>query len=64
MEKCTRGHPRTKANTYVRPNGKRDCRICQSINETARRARASYQPAFAEPNKETASEINEGADRL
>jgi hypothetical protein len=29
---CTKGHPRTKANTYVQPDGKRFCRICISAN--------------------------------
>lgn len=28
-EKCRNGHPRTPANTYVRPNGSRECRICR-----------------------------------
>ena len=31
---CRNGHPRTSENTYVRPDGQRECRICR---ENARR---------------------------
>ena len=27
---CRNGHPRTSENTYVRPNGERECRVCRS----------------------------------
>lgn len=29
-QRCRNGHRRTKANTYVRPNGFRECRICKA----------------------------------
>jgi len=29
MAACRRGHPRTTENTYVRPDGKRQCRVCR-----------------------------------
>jgi ssDNA-binding Zn-finger/Zn-ribbon topoisomerase 1 len=28
---CRNGHPRTPENTYVRPNGERECRICRQL---------------------------------
>ena len=28
---CSRGHPRTRTNTYVQPDGKRICRICRAL---------------------------------
>jgi hypothetical protein len=34
---CPQGHPYDEANTYVSPNGRRNCRIC------ARAARSAYQ---------------------
>lgn len=36
---CRMGHPYDNANTYVRPNGKRRCRICVNAYHTAWRAR-------------------------
>jgi ssDNA-binding Zn-finger/Zn-ribbon topoisomerase 1 len=29
VETCRNGHPRTPDNTYVRPDGERECRICR-----------------------------------
>jgi len=29
LEKCRNGHPRTSENTYVRPDGSRECRVCK-----------------------------------
>lgn len=29
---CKRGHPYTKENTHIRPNGMRQCRECRRIN--------------------------------
>lgn len=29
---CRHGHPRTGANTYVTPDGRRNCRRCRSAN--------------------------------
>jgi hypothetical protein len=26
---CKNGHKRTEENTYIRPNGERECRICR-----------------------------------
>ncbi len=34
---CIHGHPFDAANTYLRPNGKRDCRACR------RRSKAEYR---------------------
>jgi ssDNA-binding Zn-finger/Zn-ribbon topoisomerase 1 len=29
VEKCRNGHPRTVENTYIRPDGSRECRVCK-----------------------------------
>jgi hypothetical protein len=36
-QKCVHGHELTKANTYVRPSGKRQCRICRTAHSRNRR---------------------------
>lgn len=36
---CLRGHPYNEANTYVTPEGHRQCRACRRINDAARRRR-------------------------
>lgn len=36
---CRNGHPRTPENTYIRPDGVRECRICQSAARARYRAR-------------------------
>ncbi|MFJ8855121.1 hypothetical protein [Streptomyces sp. NPDC102437] len=36
---CVNGHAWDKANTYIRPNGKKNCRACQRQTEQAYRAR-------------------------
>src|SRR5690606_27089460 len=36
---CASGHPWTPENTYIRPNGRRDCRACK--REASRRAYAA-----------------------
>lgn len=36
---CPKGHPYDEANTYVRPNGKRDCRTCLTASRRRYRAR-------------------------
>lgn len=41
---CTRGHPRTKANTYVQPDGKRICRVCRSTTTVNYRNRKRGGP--------------------
>ena len=33
---CRRGHVRTPENTYVRPNGRRECRTCMGISQSRR----------------------------
>ena len=39
-DKCKKGHPWTKANTYVYPNGVwKHCRICHRIAENSNRAK-------------------------
>lgn len=38
---CPRGHPYDAANTYVCPQGTRNCRACRHINATKRLQRAS-----------------------
>jgi hypothetical protein len=35
---CTRGHEFTPENTYIHPNGKRNCRTCLRAYKKARRA--------------------------
>lgn len=35
--KCSRGHPFNSENTYLRSNGKRQCRVCARILYKARR---------------------------
>jgi len=37
---CKAGHPFTERNTYVRRNGKRQCRTCKARRERERRERA------------------------
>ena len=32
---CNNGHEFTKENTYIRPNGARNCRVCQRIKQRA-----------------------------
>jgi hypothetical protein len=34
---CRRGHPRTMMSTYVRANGDRQCRICNSMMQKKRK---------------------------
>jgi len=29
VEECRNGHPRTSENTYIRPDGSRECRVCK-----------------------------------
>ena len=36
---CVNGHAYDAANTYVRPEGTRDCRVCRAQREADRRAR-------------------------
>lgn len=42
---CPKGHPYDEANTYIRPNGQRDCRKCRCAvvqrNKAAKRQRTS-----------------------
>jgi hypothetical protein len=35
--RCLRGHPRSPENTYVKPNGKRECRVCARSAQQRRR---------------------------
>lgn len=44
---CKRGHPLDEANTFVRKNGHRQCRICK--NEWKRRARRPSHSAHHDP---------------
>lgn len=37
---CRRGHPITRATTYVDSRGKRDCLVCRRERDRARRGRA------------------------
>jgi hypothetical protein len=37
QERCVHGHPFDEKNTYIRPNGRRDCRAC--VVDRARRYR-------------------------
>lgn len=39
--RCVNGHAYTAANTYIRPSGHRDCRVC--VRERARRYKARQQ---------------------
>jgi HNH endonuclease len=43
--RCINGHELTPANTYRRPNGRRDCRTC--VRERARRYKAKQRSAAA-----------------
>lgn len=45
---CLHGHPFDQANTYVRPNGWRFCRVCNAIRSREWRARRSSSGAPAE----------------
>lgn len=36
---CNNGHPFNAQNTYIRPDGYRDCRICRAAAEARRRAK-------------------------
>lgn len=40
---CHQGHEFTEANTYVKPNGRRDCRACRKVKraESAARSRTA-----------------------
>src|SRR5512134_3040927 len=35
---CKRGHPWNEENTYISPNGKRNCRACRRITDAENRA--------------------------
>jgi hypothetical protein len=37
---CVNGHELNFANTYIRKNGNRDCRVCKKLRERQRRIRA------------------------
>lgn len=39
---CGNGHLFTEANTYIRPNGQRSCRMCHADAEARRRARVRF----------------------
>jgi hypothetical protein len=41
---CKMGHKRTARTTYVRSNGKRQCRICANSADVQRRNRTVYPP--------------------
>lgn len=43
---CRRGHPFDAANTYVAPDGERQCRTCARERERARRPRIRSTPAL------------------
>ena len=30
---CIRGHPFDKENTYIRPDGERNCRLCSKLHD-------------------------------
>lgn len=36
--RCARGHGFTAASTYIRPSGKRECRVCTNDAQNARRS--------------------------
>jgi hypothetical protein len=36
---CINGHPYDEANTYIRPTGQRDCRLCTAARQRAYQAR-------------------------
>lgn len=38
---CAQGHPRTKANTYIRPRGWIACRVCERERQRRRRRRTA-----------------------
>lgn len=40
---CKRGHPFDTQNTYIRPNGKRNCRTCHVADDRRRRAKEPRQ---------------------
>lgn len=44
---CLRGHEYTPANTYVGPDGKRDCRACGREYWKRRKVKAALRPAPA-----------------
>ena len=37
---CLRGHPFDEVNTYIRPDGHRQCRVCSNDSHRVRRAKA------------------------
>lgn len=49
-KECGSGHPYTQENTYVRPDGERECRTCKRINrrQTDMTRRAKLAGAFVE----------------
>ncbi|MGH6791580.1 MAG: HNH endonuclease signature motif containing protein [Methyloceanibacter sp.] len=44
---CKNGHKKTKANTYVRPDGKAVCRTCKSMYNLAAYHRSRRKAGFA-----------------
>lgn len=40
---CVNGHAFDPANTYIRPDGYRDCRVCRAATEARRRAKKGHQ---------------------
>lgn len=50
-EKCSKGHAYTPENTYVRNNGKRQCRACKADRQRARYAGMSDEEKTAEHRK-------------
>lgn len=52
---CKRDHEFNEANTYIKPNGTRSCRVCHKLNERARRASITSLVWFQECTATTSS---------
>lgn len=55
-QECVRGHPMNAANTYVRPNGSRTCRVCNRENLRKKRGSKATRGPYKVKEKQIAAQ--------
>lgn len=50
---CRHGHSLDENNTYISPQGRRDCKICRALSAARHRLRSGVDPNFIPPGERT-----------